>query len=233
MSEFKAETNVKMIAWLIGGLCLAGVLLFWPNFSSQAHASPMAQDAPAVETVPTLPPGTPTATSTTQATPTATATTNPTATPTATPGPLGVDTVPSSDALYYRFTYHVRFTNNTIELIHGGKVYFVVPLYATLNLTGSGPGWSCPNGTTAGKTCTFVWGDIPPTGALNAASVNDTKEATFVLDVKKDQIPATVKSLAFDVIVADGSGKVFSTFAVNSQLPGRLLYNLFLPLGRR
>lgn len=227
MSEFKAETNVKMIAWLVGGLCLAGVLLFWPYFLSQAYASPLRQDAPAVPTVPTLPPGTPTAT------PTNTPTTIPTATPTSTPGPIELDTVPSSDAVYYHFTYHVRFTNNTIEFIHGGKVYFVVPLYATFNLTTSGAGWTCPNGTTAGKTCTFVWGDIPPTGALNAASVNDTKEATFVLDVKKDQLPATVNSLVFDVIVADGSGKMYSVFPVTSQLPGRLPYILFLPLGRR
>lgn len=236
MRTLQSKTNLRMSAGkaaaafclVVGLLCLSKfVYALDPATSPQEVTQRLASiekrhanspQVPTVPTVPTLPPVSPTPTST--------------ATPTATPSGVNVVVDTNSSTNGRQLSYTVTFNNVTGGLIKGAKAYFTVPQYTTFNLGASQAGWSCPNGITAGNICVYVWGDIPP-GAVLAANVNATRQASFVLDVLVDQVPANVKNISFDIYVADSTGKIYTLFTATSALSSNPTFMRFLPLIRQ
>jgi hypothetical protein len=236
MSTFKSKANFRMSAGraafafclVVGLLCLSKFVYALEPASSQQEvashtltiekqrASKPVSTVPTVATVPTVPP-----------TPTPTLT--PTATPTKSGVDVNVDTNTSTNGR--KLSYNVNFNNTTGSTIPGAKTFFTVPNYTNFSFPDSQAGWQCPNGTTAGNQCQYTWGDIPPNAAeVSAASGNASRQTTFTLDVLVDQVPANVKSISFDIFVADSTGKIYATYHATSPLSSTPTYERFLPL---
>jgi len=242
-----------IIGKLIAALCLFMLLLLFPKAAyaaaltadavgtpvpasvadaDAAHA-PLAQEnlAATVPTVPTVPTTTPSPTITTTVTPTPTVSATPTTTPTPTPSPTALTVDPSGE----KIVYEVAFTNETTETIHNASIDIEVPSYTTFNLQESTQNWTCPTGITAGNTCTYTWGDIPPDSVAAAGAPLDTVwKSTMVLDILTDQLPVNAEAIAFVVFVVDGDGKQYAVYNLSATLPEQVVvYRLHVPIVRR
>lgn len=236
---FKSKPSIRMSAGKVASaFCLVVGLLCVSKFvyaldgvansqENSPHALTMEQQQAAhplntVPTVPTLPGVTPTST--------------PTATPTQSPPSVTVNTNGSSDGRH--LNYSVVFTNLTGLLIKGAKTYFTVPKYTVFNPPASQTGWQCTGGSITGfgegSVCEYLWGDISPNAEVASASLSASRQTTFVLDVLVDEVPPSVRTISFDIFVADNTGKIYNTFSVTSALSSTPTYLRYLPLiGRK
>lgn len=101
-------------------------------------------------------------------------------------------------------TYTLTYSNVGLVTAEGVIITETVPLYTALLMTGSTPGWRCPDGTQAGARCTFAIAQVEP---------QQTGTIRYVVQVERN-LPVTTQ-IQNTATIGDRLGELATTIANN------------------
>lgn len=117
-----------------------------------------------------------------------------------------------------RVTFTIDYQNKSGATIPNAKLIVTVPNNSVFNAAANPPGWICPNGTDAGKTCELNLGNLAPNVARSGDAA--TVITLFVVDIVRP-LPENVTSIDMIARIVDGGGSIrgSATLSVSVGVP--------------